>query len=363
MKKGKKLVCGFLAVAILTGIGFNSYSSLSIKGVNANQRPTKEIVQDVKIYTDEYVPLLDTNGNEIAKYYGTVNGGYAIIENNDDVIEFDDDTPIDNVKDNKEMYYFGPTQIFEKKYDTLVSVHDSTYEVAFNDVSETYFNFIAEAKKIEDEVITASVEESEYEETCNPQKTIEPGVWVNLKGGHGNTLYKNTDCLDTNRKDNCGSTAAAIMLLYYDRYVSTKYVNNKYRKVENWQEFTDKLIGYIEPNGGGSSTSDVKNGINKYLKTRKIRPVCTSVDKNGIFKDAKEVLVDKIDADRPIMLLFNDHPYFGNHWVVAEGYFIQDSGKKYTYACINNGWGDNRSNEGKRMYVNMGYAVSAAYLN
>ena len=130
----------------------------------------------------------------------------------------------------------------------------------------------------------------------------------------------------------CGSVAAAILLKYYDQYVDDNIVPVSLQQYTG-VNLINKLKSYIEPNGGGSNYTTLKNGINNYLKWRGLKRRIKNYLRSDDPKKVLSKIKNKIHVNCPVIVGLASHPTYKNHWVVCIGY-------RGYLLFINDGWGN-----------------------
>lgn len=85
---------------------------------------------------------------------------------------------------------------------------------------------------------------------------------------------------------------------------------------------------------GGTTYSNMVKGLNAYLGTRS---VTNSVQRTSSFSFS--TVKNQINSSRPIIVGTLNHGTFGDHWIIAHGYF--ESPVDGNYLIVNDGWGSN----------------------
>lgn len=120
--------------------------------------------------------------------------------------------------------------------------------------------------------------------------------------------------------------------MYYDEQYNDNIVDDSN---EN-EDFVDVLIPYIEGDAPGSTTSELKNGINDYLSDMMISDYEATSTTSFSFSRIQS----NIGYDRPTIVDTDNDPTFGEHWLICYGYF-DGTMEGDDYIIVNNGWGDN----------------------
>jgi hypothetical protein len=130
----------------------------------------------------------------------------------------------------------------------------------------------------------------------------------------------------------CGSTAAAIFLMYYDDHVNDNYIPSAYESSGTGEKTVKYLKGYIDGSTPGSTYSDMKSGLNKYLSIRGFSQSATILSTSNV--------LGPIGSNRPVIVGLAGHPKYGNHWVVGYGYNRYVEGTTTIYMIVvSDGWG------------------------
>ena len=128
---------------------------------------------------------------------------------------------------------------------------------------------------------------------------------------------------------NCGSIASAICMRYYYDYVSSTYVDSSKIGQNDLISLMQSYVG-----SGGTTYSNMVKGINSYLA---VRSVTNSVQRTSSFSFS--TVKNQINSSRPIIVGTLNRGTFGDHWIIAHGYF--ESPVDGNYIIVNNGWSNN----------------------
>lgn len=136
----------------------------------------------------------------------------------------------------------------------------------------------------------------------------------------------------------CGAVAAAILLRYYNDYVSTKYVASSY-ETSNGKKLINRLVDkYL---GRGTTYPSLRRGLSNYLKNRGIEKqfqVLRGQNSVPVFNKIRSY----IKNDRSLIVGLADNSVYGGHWVVGTGYsLIHNPGIGFGFIVIfNDGLGE-----------------------
>lgn len=157
----------------------------------------------------------------------------------------------------------------------------------------------------------------------------------------------------------CGSTAAAILLMYYRDYKDSWIV-------PSWHvtDTGESLINLLVPQINGDPpqvaySSDVALGLNWYFRWRGISDQYYSNWNQFVSQaDTYEKFLSYMLASTPVEVLINNHGVYGNHFVVAHGVQLKwFGGDVYSYYMfVGDGWGSND------VLISMSYIRSYAYI-
>lgn len=324
------IVCGILSLtckmdAIAAGITFEG------KAIDKNS----------------HISLYGIDDTKVADYWELKTEGYIIISVSGEIIEFSLSEPCFSINNEEEKhYYISPLEYYLETESSDLLEDVETGE-------------ICKKSSLRDEKVNIKGNSGKY-----PDGSTYNSIGY-ISCSETRTL-KNSACLvDTNRanRGNCGSTAAAILMMYYYDNYSKKYMSASYRKKSNWQSFTNKLISYIEPNGGGSTYSKLKKGINSYLGSKGLSKTATYITDKNILTSYVSKYKSYIKNNKPCIVgLKKSTPTYGAHWVVGTGYKIYTCSKPDAtttagvFFQVNDGWG--KSN----VYINKKYTDGIVYL-
>jgi hypothetical protein len=135
----------------------------------------------------------------------------------------------------------------------------------------------------------------------------------------------------------CAATASAMYARYYDIYRDNNYVPVGLETAAGVL-LTITLATYIPVN---AIPFQVVNGLSSYLTSQGVS--------SGIYAEtATSMNISACIANNePFVMLINNHPTYGNHYVTGYGYSFNSSAN---YAIVNNGWGSTG------VYINLNYA-------
>lgn len=305
----KKMLCLILIVAMFTSmctVGFAYEGDFSVE-----REYVERFLQRINHFStvSEPVILKNVNGELEAVCFSIDSGGYIIVNVNDlsiPELSFENSTPF---KGNREFVYNGPLQYFKQENGNLISVMSD--DIVSSTEFETIYtkNAIDKNKKLYDIKNT-------HESRAVPTEVYLSGT---LK-----TWYKSGGL--------CGAIAGAIVMMFYNDNVSESYVDSSN---ENSNDLIDLMNEYIDTdNSGATSTSEEVDGLNAYMDDQGVN---NSVYSKSSFNFT--TLRSKINYDTPVIIDTDNHPVYGEHWIIAHGYFysIVDG----QYVIINNGWGQN----------------------
>ena len=270
-------------------------------------------------------PFLDEEENVISYCYFLEPVGYVIIDTGAEVVE----AAFDNTASYKALisqegniYYAGPLNYYTRNnscYNNIMTkeaVPENAVAVSINEFTDT---------------ISTSVSYN----AVNTNALSRGSITTDKLTGTLRRYSYNTGVI-------CGSTAAAIMLMYYRDYRDSWVV-------PSWHDTStgQSLIELIRPeiNGDppqGAFCSDVVRGLNFYFRWRGIADQYSATWSSGsVSATTYNAIRSLITANKPVEILINDHPTYGNHFVVAHGVEKEIHGSTYYYIYAGDGWGSN----------------------
>lgn len=275
---------------------------------------------------ERYKELVDEYGSVIAYCYFLEPAGYIIIDTNAEVTEaaFENTASYRAlVSQNDEIYYGGPLNYFTKEsqeYNDIVTNEKMQKDAAVECI-----------KNFDETVRLAKQEKAVSNFAAETRSTIT----TNKLPGKLRKYSYNTGVI-------CGSTAAAIMLMYYRDNIDSWVV-------PSWHdtETGESLIELIRPqiNGDpphGAVCSDVVRGLNYYFRWRGISNKYSSKwTSGGVNETTYNAIKSLINSKRPAEILINQHPTYKNHFVVAHGVEKEIHGSTYYFVYAGDGWGSN----------------------
>lgn len=300
-KYSKMLILFLLLFTIVIGNIQSSFATtkVDVEKINSAYDITIDVSSKINLYGD--------NDEVIAYFYKLEDGGYIIIDlKTNDFIEYSTESDNLFITDTSAKYYYGGALNY------------------FEEVSANSIREVATKEVFSKKIATIQRNSEKVYMDILQTKTLPVGNF-------SNKLAYTPRTYDTNDRDNCGSTAAAILLAYYYDHINNIYVD-KSLITSNGVSLTNKMISYIEPNGGGSTYTTVVNGLNKYLGSRGL----SKTSKRLNLREGAEKIYNE---RRPVIGGVTKHPTYKEHWVVAYGFTISNLlVKSYT---VNNGWGQN----------------------
>lgn len=128
----------------------------------------------------------------------------------------------------------------------------------------------------------------------------------------------------------CGSTAAAMLLRWYDIYVNTKYVPASLVS-SSGTSLIKHLVPYIDGENPGSKPGEVYSGIQDYCTDQKIS------HSGGLEAVSSDYIIGRVSSDGvPYIMGLRASSSYGAHWVTGYGYTLSGS---TCYAIVNDGHG------------------------
>lgn len=261
---------------------------------------------DLAICLEQQIPLYNQEEEIVAYYYPGAESGYLIVDAETwKPIEYSYNNKLSFFSNSERKYYYGGPFCYYFEVGNQLKGRDGS----LIEKSDLHFDNKAEDFSVSDFAKTTS------------------RATQNIRISHVPRNYT------YNPNGICGSTAAAIFLMYYDDYVSDKYVDTAYEVSGTGEKIIKMLVPYIDGSSLGSTAADMVKGLNNYLS------------KKGFSKSAKQLsqsrIAEPLSSDRPVLIDLDRHPTYGEHWVVGYGYntYREGSSTIRMYVVVN-GWGD-----------------------
>lgn len=274
------IVCFLMIISfVLQPVNANEMNSPFDKEYTSNFMDVKDknIVKSVVLYSK-------TNFS-VATYLEFSPTGYMIIDNVSGLpIEFSEDKIVSFISTAVErVYYEGPLEYYIKD---LTGYNNNfgnkynikTFESKYTNNFKEYFsnNVVNKSKGLS----------STYSDLYIPGYSLMPNYSYNPNGI-------------------CGSTAAAMLLMYHDKYSNNYYVPS-YLESSNGISLIEHLVPFIDGTVPGSTMADALNGLNGYLNDQAFLGTANSTSNYILSKGAA-------------MIDLTDKSSYGQHWVVAYG--------------------------------------------
>lgn len=252
------------------------------------------------------ITLKDANNEPVAIVFDISSNGYIIV-NIDDMsiaeLSFDSANPFTEyanaIYNGPLEYYYSENGVIKKIRNNVIvnssalNYYSNRNTITQSENSANYFSYPASLNIVVEKYLTGTLQ-----------------TWY-IGGG------------------NCGSIAAAICMRYYYDYVSTNYVASNNTSMNSLISTMQDFVGT-----GGTSYSSMVSGLNSYFNARNISNTAL---RNTTFSFSR--VKQSIRANRPIIVGTSGHETYGNHWVIAHGYY--ESRVDGNYLIVNNGWGSN----------------------
>lgn len=290
------------------------------------------------------------------------------------LIEFCYDDEIEDFQENSECYYGGPGNYYVQgnKENKIVDINTGhcykkkeldSFEVECDDNENNDNNKIVSETKT-----SVTITYPDGMKDSKGKTTYTNTVFNTLTLSSKANLKYATRYFSYNTNGTCGSTAAAIFTYYYYDHISTGYItNSNYKGTSDTKQknLVNNFKTLIGDDGSGTGYSDVKSGINKYLKSVNKSQNCTYVTKANVITSPITKIMNCIDSKKPCIVGLNNEPVYGDHWVVGVGYarYYGIAGRTRGYVNfikVNNGWYTSKSKS--IVYVNYNYIDGVIYL-
>lgn len=299
MKKNKfKAIKIFSLILAITFV----FSLFIIPQAKLNAKTMFEDELIVQLLSKKYktvIPLYSADDNLVAFYVSNGNNYYILNSMNYEIIEMSDEHNIDFIEQSQvhseRIIYTSPLNYYSK----------STEGIIKNQFLEVLDKYPIQATDFEDTAFKR-VEVNKAELFSNRTNGYNPEFgtsdhFVNYSSYIPNYSY--------NPNRICGSTAAAMLLMYYDKVYNDNYVPNSWESSDG-VTLIKKLVPFIDGFFPGSDMKDARNGLNNYLHQRV--SARTAYSRSSYSLDLRNGPA-MLDLGRGIQ------PY-GEHWVVGYGY-------------------------------------------
>ncbi len=317
----KKIKLQIIIILILATV-------LSINGLSFSENNSdnyfyeKEVLGFMKNYTDEFtvsecVSLYNFNDELNAYLFVSEKNGYVIISvQNNEITEFSlvQNSPfVNNVNKKDKIYYNGPLAFFKDKDKTKI-INLNTFE-EFNKKDLKDINGLAYDVKPESKQFNV----------------LSSTFTLKISGTVPNYSY-NPDGI-------CGSTAAAMLVRWYDIYVNGSYVPLSLQSSDG-VILIQYLVPLIDGSKPGSLPGELLSGLTTYLSQQGVNSTV-----NLELSDVSWIF-SCVSNNKPYIIGLSNHPQYNNHWVTGYGY--SNSGTSY-FAIVNDGHGS------REIYINTNY--------
>lgn len=358
MKKGrfissKRIVSSLISLTLALSLAPNIFGS-SDTYQNSSELPSfveylieEEQMGDV-IATHE---LLSSDENIVA-YCLDFENGYLIYDINGEVVEYCEDSksPLDGLT--QDVYFTGPFSYYTES-DGIYTNSLSGEVINYDDLSDQSSNMAeildVESKMLEEidnDDIIVSEEIGNVGTSISPMgvktTTTQEGEYTRVK----EALTDKPRCFDYYTDKSCGAVAVTTLLFYYNDYINSNILKTTYSS--NPRSLYDYLLNNHIPLN--ASYSQIQSGLTTAFPkisndTYRVNIVDGTRDSNAAvgqtWGNYKYLLKTRAI---PAILLLQEHPSYGNHWVVSYGViaYYTSSGKfhKRQYV-VNNGFQKN----------------------
>lgn len=251
--------------------------------------------------------LKNSEGNERYLYIPFSDNGYLIFDLKLNIIsEFSTSSNNYYIDNNTDVYYLGALSYFVKNNKNYVNIQNKDDVILSDDYKS--------AEKVIDENIKNKLNQKNKLPLVNDSQYI--------SGSLPNYSY-NPDGI-------CGTTSAAMLLKWYDKYVNSNYVPSNLEN--NQTSFIEYLRSYVDGSVPGTVTTDVYSGIISYCSSRGI-----SHPGGYSTSDIPSYIVGRVSTyGTPYCLNLNSVPFGERHWVTGYGY---TSSNGTVFAIVNDGHG------------------------
>ncbi len=330
----------------------NTYISVETIEENMNLYISDVLQEDNEIVS--YIPMYDTDNQVNAYCFFLSPCGYIITDLNGSIVEanFEHSKNYDLLQEvsNKAIYYSGPYSYY------LLDNDGNLCDLISNRVLSTEY--------VEQSMDAFSEKANKSNVNNASTMSVSPR---NITFRYDLTYPLRT--IEYNPNGVCASTAAAIVLYYYDDYKNSNAITNEFQDStgESLIVYLSTLINGIPPQS--ATVRQIRNGLLMYFAEQQLSNVYSatyagvSIDTtssttiNQTISDEFSLFVSLIQNDNPIIVLFNAGigETYDEHFLVIHGLLQDVSGGEY-YAYLNDGWGSNN------VMLNLKYLNSYAYI-
>ena len=354
MKKYFKIIiCIMLIISCFNTVDVHAKNKYDLIANNVIQKiqtieNTKIELVDTKVLLDvennpSYLLIITNNGYAISTIESGIIAEYNISTNN---------IPYSEAKSNEVLVYGGPLNYI---IDNKENIESRLSQFSTDEIVELNNNFLSlnnDLQMKENTNSTLAVTASYTGISASRFSRYSSGKWINSSSNYPSSQGYSEGGI-------CGSIASAILLAYYDDYITDSIVPASIRSKSSTSpgSLIEEMFNRIDKqNPSGTFPGDLYEGIHTFIYDYAYSLYLTySPIKSDLttFSKAKTV----IDNDRPILigLLSLYGSTYGNHWVVAYQYLDESGTANDMYKCVDL-WGDHDAN------VNVSWSQGYVYL-
>lgn len=340
MKIKNSIFSILLSISLLLVSAFPCFASA--KQNNFEVYPSDDalafLAENGSTLSEKGIPLYDIENKVIAYYYEITPTGYCIIDGFGNIIEcaFNKRKELPNGK----IFYLSPTLLCSKENNEYINTENKAIEK------------VSEKSDFGNKINTIA---QKYKSKSTDEISNKDIKRLSARANY-NTISASCRTYSFNPDGRCGSTASAILLMYYNDYIDDYMVLSSY-ETNDGVSLINLLVPHIEGDdpANGSNTAEVVSGLNWYLRWKGRAGNYVATSSASIYYST---YMSIIDSGRPAIIDLNAAPTYGEHWVVGYGYQkYPRSDRTYAYYIVNDGWGKNG------VYILSDYVGDAVYLN
>ena len=292
----------------------------------------EENISSDDIVVREEKMLYDIDNQENYVLVVTENNGYIIAGiSNEAISEYSlelNSNPYKNYMDQKNLYYYGPTNYLYKTDDSLIDIY-SNEEITLN----AMYSYSISSDNEE------SLQQKNQDFLQNIQSISSTSRALNTWVGISESRFSRYNGTSWQNKDNiCGPISASIMLAYYDDYIDNNTIPDSVRTRNSTSPGT--LITKVKqetPVPTSTVPSTVQAGVNGFItkySINKVRKASSGVSSH--FATVKS----GCGSNKPVCIGFLSSLGFpnGNHWSTVYQYKETIINSGY-YKCVDT-WGN-----------------------
>lgn len=318
MENIKKIIKLILSFAMLSTILTKQVSAIDIVENTVlviNNEIVEEMLVDSGYGGNTFeTHILYNNENVPAYTLGVSENGYIIIENETlSIHEYGEGNPYENA--NGALFYAGPLNYYDKDNNVITDL--TTMEI------------------VNDMAVSLSIEPEINNEDVSIQSTTVDGL-TRVSNYYS---YIQRRAFGNNSNDVCGAVAVQIVLNYLELQTGNDFVHSTHKSellsggisyvASRYPKATNMLTHLVNTCGMISNVAvfTLAPAVSNYANITDIAN--KSILASWTINPSTNTIKDNISKNKPVILLTQGHPTYGDHYMVAYGY------RTYTNGNIN----------------------------